>query len=75
MSDPQKRKCPLCRESHSDLTFRLHILFDKKQIEQIRKDHPGWTDHEGSCFLCANIYRRMFGLPPLSREEFYALGI
>lgn len=73
--EPAAMTCPLCKEKHSAITFRLHLLFDKKQINRIRADHPGWQDKEGCCFLCANLYRQEFGLPPLSKEEFYALGL
>lgn len=65
--------CPLCGEKVPELRFKLHLAFEKKQIQEIADDHPGWAPENGACLLCMNLYRQHNKLPPLAAEEFSKL--
>lgn len=71
--EPGDVVCPLCERKFSRLGYKLHLVFDKGQLLRIKKDHPSWTDEEGACFPCINLYRSEFKLPPLTREEMLPL--
>lgn len=61
--------CPLCERKYSRIAYKIHLAFDKKHLELIKKDHPDWQEQDGCCFPCINLYRAELKLPALTREE------
>lgn len=66
---PGEIECPLCGRKFSRLSFKLHLAFEKKQLLEIKADHPEWQEEGGACFPCINHYRAQFRLPLLSYDE------
>lgn len=67
--EPGTVRCPLCERKFSKLLFNVHLVFEKKQLAEIKKSHPDWTETDGACFPCINEIRKEFKLPELTKEE------
>ncbi|MBL7737912.1 MAG: S8 family serine peptidase [Chitinophagaceae bacterium] len=48
--------CPVCREPVDRLLYRYHIDGEKRVIEQIKQQNPGWAEHDGACSRCVDYY-------------------
>lgn len=64
----EEKTCPLCGQKFSR-TFKLHVAFEKKELDDLMKQHPDWTSASGFCLMCLNALREKFHLPVLSQQD------
>jgi serine protease AprX len=53
---PEKIICPLCKDTVDKLVYRFHLDGERQVLEQIRRQNPAWTIHDGLCSRCVDYY-------------------
>jgi serine protease AprX len=48
--------CPLCNDPVNKLLYRFHIDSERRVIERIKEQHPGWLEEDGVCSRCVDYY-------------------
>ena len=48
--------CPLCNDPVDRLIYRFHLDSERMIVEEIKKEHPGWTEQDGICSRCIDYY-------------------
>ncbi len=46
----------MCNDKVDKLLYRFHLDSERLVIEQIKKEHPGWTESDGVCGRCVDYY-------------------
>ncbi len=64
----ETKTCPLCGQKFNKL-FKLHVAFEKKELDELAKEHPDWAGAGGFCLMCLNHLRERFHLAPLSQQD------
>jgi len=60
MHIPAKMKnCPLCGQLVPELLYDLHRSVDDMIIGRMKRDFPGWSEHDGVCGPCLERYQSL----------------
>lgn len=49
-------RCPLCNDTVSRLLYRFHIDSERQVLENIKRQNPSWSGHDGICSRCVDYY-------------------
>jgi hypothetical protein len=50
---------PALKREVPELLYDLHVATDKLVIERMKRDFPGWSEHEGVCEPCLERYKKL----------------
>ncbi len=50
-------QCPLCKKKVPALLYELHRTADELVISRMKRDFPGWSEHDGVCEPCLERYK------------------
>ncbi len=53
------KTCPLCKMEVPELLYDLHHSADSLVIERMKRDFPGWSEHDGVCEPCLERYKNL----------------
>jgi serine protease AprX len=56
MQSTQTIQCPLCNDAVEKLLYRFHVDSERRIIDRIKEDHPGWAEQDGACGRCVDYY-------------------
>lgn len=51
--------CPLCGAMVPELLYDLHRSADDLVISRMKRDFPGWSEHDGVCDPCLERYQSL----------------
>ncbi len=49
--------CPLCSDTVDKLYYRYHIDSERKVLDRIKTNNPGWSQNDGICSRCVDYYQ------------------
>jgi hypothetical protein len=50
------KKCPHCGKLVPELLYDLHLSVDDMIIGRMKRENPGWSEHDGICGPCLARY-------------------
>ncbi len=53
------KRCPLCGQLVPELLYDLHRSVDSMIVARMKRDFPGWTEHDGVCGPCLERYKNV----------------
>lgn len=53
------KQCPLCKTMVPELLYDMHRSADNLVINRMKRDFPGWSEHDGACEPCLERYKSM----------------